>query len=446
MNINTQNGYALPSVLLISLLVTTMILSLLSIISFTNKANSRLIERKKLELACFSAVQLAMNDSTLLYSERSLINVNDVDVSVESKHYGFFRSLTVSAVGINDTIKIKYVVGVKASVVGYFSNAIVFSRPNLRATVAGNTQITGDILGTSDRIVIGNIFGEPPTSKDYHKGVVKIDNNINPQLIPDSLYENMITEYDDYPHLSSSIENELTANNLNGIDPEIVHFFSEDIKISGTIKSKDKKPVILKVDGNVEFESESIITKHLEIIADSSVLIRKNSRIENVIIYSNGPLIIEENSYFRNVQFFSTDSIHLKNSQFDYPSLICLNVDDTDSAKQEKAIVVENSVLNGSVLLMTKTAGLSNNKNKIYIDKQSKIQGLVYCENNLELAGEVSGTVYTYNFWHYKEPTEYINWLVNAKINHNELDEWYLLPVVFTDIGTYKILKEEWIY
>lgn len=443
---NSENGYALPSVLLISMLITMMILSLVVVISFISKANSRLIERKKLELACFSAVQLAMNDSTLLYSESSSINVNDVDVNVESKHYGFFRSLTASASGINDSIKIKYVLGVKASINGYFSNAIVFSRPNLRATVAGNTQITGDIIGTSDRIVIGNIFGEPPTSKDYHKGVVKIDNNINPQLIPDSLYEIMITEYDDYPHLSSNIENELTSDNLNSVDPQVVHFFSEDIKISGTIKSMDKTPVILIVDGKVEFESESIITKHLEIIADSSVLIRKNSRIENVIIYSNGPMIIEENSYFKNIQFFSTDSIHLKNSRFDYPSIICLNVDDTDSAKQNKAIVIENSIVNGSVLLMTKTAGLSSNRTKIFVNRDSKIQGLVYCENNLELAGEITGTVYTYNFWHYKEPTEYINWLVNVNIDRNKLDDWFLLPSVFSYDGKYQILKEEWIY
>ncbi len=446
MKSNFQSGFALPSVLLISLLVTTMLLSLLTIISFTNKSTNKLLEKKKLELACFSAVQLALNDSTLLYADNTVINVNDIDVELESKQLGFFRSLTASTAGVNDSIRIRYVLGIKGSVNGYFSNAVVLSRPNLRATVAGNTQINGDILGTSDKIVIGNIFGEPPTNKDYHKGKVKIDNNINPQLIPDSLFESIINRYNNYASLIYEEQNEITAENLEHFDPANVHQFAQDVKIRGTIKSKNNAPVALIVQGKVEFSEESYIKKHLELLSDSSVLIRRKSHLENVIIYSNGPIIIEADSYFKNVQFFSTDSIFIQKSQFDYPSLICLNVDDTNSAKQDKAIVIKNTIVNGSVIMMTKTAGLSSNKTKIQIDKDSKVQGLVYSENNLELAGEITGTVFTYNFWHYKEPTEYINWLINVKINRNELDEWYLIPIVFNDKGKIQILKEEWIY
>ena len=446
MKCNFQSGFALPSVLLINLLVTTMLLSLLTIISFTNKSTNKLLEKKKLELACFSAVQLTLNDSTMLYADNTVINVNDIDVEIESKQLGFFRSLTASASGVNDSIRIRYVLGIKGSVNGYFSNAVVLSRLNLRATVAGNTQINGDILGTSDKLVIGNIFGEPPTNKDFHKGIVKIDNNINQQPISDSLFESITNRYNNYAPLNYEEQNEITAENLEYFDPENVHQFAQDIKITGTIKSKNNTPVILIVQGKVEFSEESYIKKHLELLSDSSVLIRRKSHLENVIIYSNGPIIIEADSYFKNVQFFSTDRIFIQKSQFDYPSLICLNVDDTDSAKQDNAIVLDNTIVNGSVIMMTKTAGLSSNKTKIQIDKESKVQGLVYSENNLELAGEITGTVFTYNFWHYKEPTEYINWLINVKINRNELDEWYLLPIVFNDQGKIQILKEEWIY
>lgn len=95
---------------------------------------------------------------------------------------------------------------------------------------------------------------------------------------------------------------------------------------------------------------------------------------------------------------------------------------------------------------MTKTAGFSSNKTKIKIDDQSKVQGLVYSENNLELYGDVTGTIYTYNFWYYIEPTEYFNWLINVKVNRNELDSWFLLPTVFDIQAKYKIIKAECVY
>ena len=447
MKIESEDGYALPSVMLISLLVITMLLSILSVIYFTNRGTSRLVEQQKLKLSCYSVVQMALVDSNLLYSDSSMIVYDNFNVLLRTRQYGFWREITATSVGINDSVKLKSLIGIKGTEDGYFNNAIVISRPNLRATVVGNTEITGDILGTSDQIIMGNIFGEPPIKKDYHEGQKKIDASIKSQLIPDSLFENISKSFSN----SNSIfveeeQQELNQSNLDQFTEGMQYIFPGNLQLSGEIKFKSKEQIKFKVSNEIEISENTIIKTPLDLFSDSLIVIHKNCTIENVILYSNGPIIIEDGCVFKNVQIFSTDSIDIKGSQLNYPSIICLCIDDTILENQDNAIIIENSIINGSVLLMTNTSGLSSNRAKIKVDGNSKVQGLVYSENNLELIGEVLGTVFTYNFWYYKEPTEYINWLINVKVNRVELNKWFLLPIAITSENNYQILKEEWIY
>lgn len=447
MKINDKDGYALPSVLLISLLVITMLLYILSIIYFTNKGTSKLIEEQKLKLACYSVVQMALVDSMLLFSDSSIVNQNNYDVLLETKQFGFWREIIVSARGVIDSVKFRYLIGTKPTDNSYFENAIVISRPNLRATVVGNAEITGDILGTSDQIIMGNIFGEPPIKKDYHKGQKKIDNNIKTQLIPDSLFGSISRSFSNSKIIFvKDGQSEINENSVSEFITGTVYSFNSDILLSGEIKSKIKKDIKIKTQNRLYILENTISSVPFEIYSDSGIVIEENCQLENMILYSNGIIIIESGSTFRNVQFFSSDSIFIKDAQFNYPSIICLSVDDTIAANQNKAITIENAVVNGSVILMTNTSGLSSNRTKIKIDNNSKVQGLIYSENNVELSGQIFGTVFTYNFWYYKEPTEYINWLVNVKVNCEKLDRWFLLPTAISTENNFQILKEEWIY
>lgn len=448
-----ENGYALPSVLLISLLVLTILLSLLSIIYFTNKGTNKLLEKKRLELACYSAVQMAISDTTLMFTDTSVVLIDSLNVFLQISQKGFWREITAVSNGINDSIKFIFTLGFKSNENGYFENAIVFSHPNLRATIAGNTEIKGDILSTSKQINVENIFGEPPTRNDYHNGKIKINQQIKSHLIEDSLFKQIEKSFFNISQDIIEVK-ELDQFNILEFEEGVKYFFNQgltitgfnDDKVNSNIKKKNDNTIIINVEGKVKFNDGIIFKKHLEIYSDSLIVIGKNCYLENVILFSKGPIFIDDGSMFKNVQLFSRDSIFIRDSQFNYPSIICLNIDDTDSANQDNAIVIENSIINGSVLLMTKTSGLSSNRTKIKIDEKSKVHGIVYSENNLELIGEVFGTVFTYNFWYYKEPTEYINWLINVKVNREKLEQWFLIPPIFSNQGKYQILKEEWIY
>lgn len=447
MKLKSEQGYALPSVLLISLLVTTILLALLSIIFFTTKGTSKILEKKRLELACLSAVQLTLSDSVFMYADSLIIEIDSIQVFLVKQEYGFYKQIISTAKGINDSIKIRYTLGSKPEEGHYFKNAVVLTRPNLRATVAGNTDIKGNILATTDRIVLGNLFGETQATTDYIKGTIVVDTKIKSQLISDSTFSRIERSFYECSQTYLIEENiELTETIPENFTIGSVNNIIADLKISGKIKSGDSEGLKIHTSGKIDFAEGTICKKNIELLSDSMITIYRNSHVENALLYCDGPIIIKGGSYFKNVQIFSTDSIYIEDSQFSYPSVICLSIDDSENDKRDNSIVIENSTINGVVLLMTKTAGLSSNRTKIRINKDSKVQGLVYSENNLELIGEVIGTVFTYNFWFYKEPSEYINWLINTKVNREELDKWFLLPAAFSNSGDYKIIKEEWIY
>ncbi|QQS36965.1 MAG: hypothetical protein IPM56_03140 [Ignavibacteriales bacterium] len=447
MNFRSDSGYALPSVLLISLLITSIILSLLAILYFSAKGTNRILEKKKLKLACFSAVQMVLADSSFLTTDSLLIESNSIEVSLQIRNYGFYKEITTKANGLNDSINLRYTIGLAPSREDLFNYAIVFTRPNLRATVAGDTKIKGNILSTTDRITIGNIFGLHQASENYLEGAIKVDKKLKAQIIPDSLFDNIKNlGLSGSQFFHNQADYLLDEFSFETILPEVNNYMEMNLIVNGKIKTSDQRSRNIRAPGIIEFSKGTVSKERLELFSDSLIVINPNCLVENALLYCDGPIIVKGKSHFKNVQLFSRDSIFINKSQFDYPSTVCLNIDDSQNEKKDNALVIEGSVINGNVILMTKSSGFISNRTKIKIDKSSKVQGLVYCENNLELMGEVIGTVITYNLWYYKEPSEYLNWLINTKVDRNNLDDWFLLPTVFENNGRLQILREEWIY
>lgn len=442
------SGYALPSVLLITLLVVTSIMGLLTVIFFYDGISMRMIEKKKLELAGYSALQMLLSDTTGISAGNSMYNIDSISVTTNTRLKGFYWEVTTTVRGINDSSKVNYLLGSPVENSRLFINAVILSRPNLRATVAGDTKITGNILATTKRIIKGNIFGEPPVEEDYLDGEIIVDTDIPVQLAQDSLFDKI---YDNLANRDSAyIEFEsfrLDENTIKTINPFELIKLSANLQVSGKLNSAGQNiPVNIFAEGKVIIHKDTYSDIDLSIIAGSEVIIGRNVHLENALIFSDLAITISADSYFKNVQLFSRNKIIIRGSRFDYPSLICLNIDASDSTKLNNSLEISSSVVNGAVLLMTSSSGLSNNKTKIKIDDKSKVQGVIYSENNLELLGEVYGSVYSYNFWFYKEPNEYINWLVNINVNRKDMSNWFLLPVALSESNKLEVLKKTCIY
>lgn len=64
-------------------------------------------------------------------------------------------------------------------------------------------------------------------------------------------------------------------------------------------------------------------------------------------------------------------------------------------------------------------------KVNVYIDKNASVIGELYCEGNLELKGNIAGTVYTHLFVARERGTTYINHLYDGTINCSQLNKMF---------------------
>lgn len=379
---------------------------------------------------------LAENEKIILYDSTSIKLKYDLS--------GLFYTITATAWDNNDSVKIKYTLA--DNIEHPFQNALVLSRPNLRASVAGETKIIGNVFATSTHFIKGSIYGINKSSGYFLNGEIITDSNIREKLFLDSLLNEMKkrNNLQDF----SIIDGSFYLNNA------FDEFVPRKYVINGDLIISCETPLVKNVSGELVFvvKGKTILSgvfgsnNNLEIYSDSTVTFLQNSSFSNTVVFANKSIEIMDNCSFSNVQFFTEQNMEISKSLFEYPSIVGISVYTSDPKNLKNKLKIESTIMNGTVFLASDVTGMGNNKSKIEIDENSKIHGLVYCENNLDLKGKVNGIVYTYNFYFYKEPTEYYNWLVNVEIDRTKLDKWFLLPMGFRKEHDFEILREERIY
>jgi hypothetical protein len=459
-SLKDDSGYAITFILMVTFVVTTLLVSILMIVYFTNLQAVKRIEKRKIDLACYSALQKILSGDPQTYNLNNF-NINNVTMNISYSMRGLFKQVTITGKTKNDSSKVEYLLADKVSYP--FDNALILSQPNLNATVAGVTKITGNILVTRKAIQRGSIFGIRNSNENYLDGNINVDQNLETKFYDDSLLLNVL--YKQPPENTFTINKDYILNNESLPLLDSLHFVS----ISGNLIIEDstiiapqkptKIPISIFVHGNTTVGAGTYLNFPVNIYSDSSVFLEENASLKNSIVSSRGSIIINKDCYFEGCQFFSMNNIEVSQSKFEYPSILGIYVNTTKSSSYKDEIQLKSSILNGSILLLSAQAGLSQNKSKILINDSSKVQGLIYSENNVDISSNVIGIVYTYQFWFYKEPSEYINWLVNLNLDRKKLNQWFLLPVGFKTGGTsgfpfsqtssfadLSILRQEWIY
>jgi hypothetical protein len=442
-----QDGFTLPYLLVTFLLVTTLIYITMNFFYLYNKYEIRKYNKKKLDLACYSAVQRFISEDKVNITGIYKLKVDSVNVLLTGSYKGLYYQITALAKYKQDSSCVTYLTAEKITFP--FNNAVVISKPGLNATVAGNTKIIGNILGTTNKIAKGNITGIGQTNSNYLEGKINVAVNIFPKLFNDSLFMNIITQTKKTWTSKSKVitENMIIDNNyFSQYDSVLQYYVYGNLSITGSLSNHNTGTKQIFVTGTAIIDNNVKSNKDLEIYCDSSVVINSNSSLENLIVYAKNKIQIKPGVVCKNVQFYSEKGIECEKTIMNYPSIMCLYVNPKDTSKQKSTITINSSHINGSIMLISSEIASAKNKSKILIDANSKIQGLIYSENNVDISSPVVGTVYTYGFYFYKKPTEYVNWFVDQKIDRNSLDNSFLLPLGFNKTHKLEILSEKWEY
>ena len=165
--------------LFLMVIISTLFLFTYSTVLVGNYITIRQVKKEELKLKNRSVFNLSVNNK---FSPGSV----DTTAVVKKHRWGFY--LITEVTNYNKFYKLNdiYTSGVKIPAV--LNYGLVLTRPNLRASVTGETKITGNILVTRDRIQNGRITGIPYQKEEYLKGEVVESENLNPDIVNDSLF------------------------------------------------------------------------------------------------------------------------------------------------------------------------------------------------------------------------------------------------------------------
>lgn len=98
--------------------------------------------------------------------------------------------------------------------------------------------------------------------------------------------------------------------------------------------------------------------------------------------------------------------------------------------------IQDEATVDGTVILSRvgqEDDAFSYRDERVQIGPQTRIRGAVYSNTVVTLQGHVSGTVATNQFYVYRSPTDYINWVSSGTINVRERPAPYVMPVGFRE-------------
>lgn len=412
---NTKlGGHALLITIILALVISIICSMIILLFYHQMLTQAEYNTKMKLQRNLQSAINLALDDTTYnvenSYDSIDLFGKNDDSAFIKKENWGLYRIGCVS-VTQNRMIKKKdFFFGQVPD--GYLSGCLYLADHQSSLSISGFAKLQGDAYlpkgGLRPVFIDQKGFGYNELIKGNIKKSMDSLPAIDERLIQS--LNNLISKREEESNISDSVARSFE-------EPMMVLFRKEPITLSDC-----------KLEG------------HILVLSDSSITIKGNCRLENIIV--SAPHIEFESGFSGALQAIATDSIIVKSHcKLFYPSSLVI-LKNNISKDQPRIVIYDSSEIQGAILASSKIN--DENKTLVEIKDKSAVTGLVYCSGYLSLKGIVHGTVLTDYFIYKSPPSVYINYLVDAEINKNALSKYYIDPYLFISNKPSEIIQ--WIH
>lgn len=344
---------------------------------------------------------------------------NYIKTEITKAYWGGFEKVRSTSTVKSNTFEKIALIGAKQP--GFKRTVLYVEDNNKPLVLVGNTIIKGLAYLPKRGVKAGNIAG-----KSYYSS----------QLI-----YGQIRESSELPELNK--KNFEHLKQLKNIDREAPQEAFLAINKERNHKNSFFKPTQFIVSNATINLSEISLVGNIIVKSKTKIIINSSAKLRDIVLVA--PEIVVGNNVKGTFQAVASRQIKLNNNvTLNYPSaLYVINEKPLEDKVDKNAAIsiASNSKVSGSVVSITSNK-TSNFKPQIVIDKNATVVGEVFCNQNLELLGEVKGTVFTANFLANQSGSIYQNHLYNAKINVNDLNPNYS-GLLFKD-SKKKVAK--WLY
>ncbi|ALM09329.1 hypothetical protein SB49_14150 [Sediminicola sp. YIK13] len=419
-------GGALQFVLFIGVLIAILLLTFITLgytHTFFGKKTDALvstIKKSELGLEYLLKKDIPYNDTIILD-----LGINDgIDVKAVKEFWGIYHKYTVISNFRKNRFAKLALIGGK---VGEQLPSLYVKDNERPMIIVGNSKITGDAFLPKQGIRPGNISGN-----SYYNNTL--------------IYGRQLESTSQLPELDQNIKVQI-ADVLNasflGPNESIV-----DITNKKYLSTSFGLPTNYIYGEQINLAGVELIG-NIIIKATRKIVVNASSKLQDVILVA--PEIVIEDHVTGTFQAIASERIVVgEQCALSYPS--ALVVYDTkesffgnnqDGLQKPNIDIGSNTFISGVVQYLGESETPKFHP-QIKIEKGAKIIGEVYCEQNLELKGQVVGSVTTNNFIAMENGSVYQNHLFNGTINSDLLPKQYV-GINYEDSNTTKAVSK-WLY
>lgn len=295
--------------------------------------------------------------------------------------------------------------------------------------LAGYAKITGMAFLPEQGLKMGNISGN-----SYNRSQL---------LYGKSMKSNSVL-----PNLSLELENQVDrlANKKDVPKGEIIN----RLPTEGIQNSFEAETLVYK-DRVVHLKS-IVLTGNIIIVADDKIIVEPSARLNDILLIA--PEIVIQNGVNGAFQAIATETIQVgKNCNLEYPTALLVNkkfaVAEVEQSGQSQFNQTSSIYLDSNTNVSGMVMVLDEAKTRQYIpelkiEKNTIVNGEVYCSKNVELKGTVNGMVSTDGFIALENGSVYQNHIYNGTINSENLSNAYTGILLASRKGNKKVMK--WLY
>ncbi len=343
-------------------------------------------------------------------------------LKVVREHWGVFEEYTA----VSSSKKTRFV---KSVLVGnqYISNRpALYLQDNQRPLIiVGQSEIIGDAFLPKQGIRPGNISG----NSFYGASLVQGRQRQSRDRLP--RFETNFRTY-----MASISQGNLSSN----YDPV-------SLLPQMQLRNSFQDPTKL-ISGDQIWLSDVSLVGNIVVRATQRITVDANCTLRDVLLIA--PEIILKNQVKGTLQAIASKRIEVGNQcELRYPSALALYKKTPEKTprsqfQQPEIAIGSGTLLKGVVLYLDTPGDKQLFHPQISVDTNAQIWGEIYCERNLQLKGNVFGTVNTYGFIALENGSIYQNHLFNGSIDSEQLPQPYAgLPQAGNE---YKKAISKWLY
>jgi hypothetical protein len=422
-----EEGFALPSVLMLMLILTLLAMSVLLMQHLRRMQAVMDVARVRADLAAQSGIARALSEPS---SGRGNQTYEFADSSVAVVRIRPWGLITLAkSEGRASRARASRTALLGSTPPACYRYALTFGNPSRQLILTGSATITGNLALGPMGATVGTLPGERqprhlPVTGSVHRGA--------PSFLPPFESRTMDAAFSVFDKFlggqlpeSGSDSRAVHTEDLNALADSV-----ETARMQGNIHITQRlirreHPLEVYVQGNLDIGRGAAIEGLVAFYVTGSARVSSGARCENVVLMCGGPATIDSGVVMRG-QVIAPSITVGPDAKLMYPSVLCSR-EVTGVRSARKIELSRHSRTEGMVILLRGRGGNAS-KDIVTVGREATVFGAIHAEGTMTLDGRVEGTALFEDLFFYQAPTSYHGWMRSGRIDRSALPEGFAVP------------------